>query len=64
MKKLTFITAVVLTLLAVSLPLYAQSGCGDSPENPTFVLALAGAAGVLYVQVRGRLKARGNARRK
>jgi len=36
-------------LVALSLPLRAQSGCDDSPEDPTIVLALVGglAAGAL-----------------
>jgi XrtJ-associated TM-motif-TM protein len=44
----------VLFLLA-ALPLHAQSGCVDSPENPTAVLGLIGAAGALYVPVRNKL---------
>ena len=34
-------------MLAITLPLYAQTGCDDSPEDPTIVLALVGAAGLL-----------------
>jgi len=34
-------------MLAVSLPLRAQTGCEDSPEDPTIVLALIGGAGAL-----------------
>jgi XrtJ-associated TM-motif-TM protein len=47
-------------LLSVALPLHAQSGCGDSPENPTVVLALVGSAGALFSTVRARVKARRN----
>jgi XrtJ-associated TM-motif-TM protein len=34
-------------LLAAALPLRAQTGCTDSPEDPTIVLALVGGAGAL-----------------
>jgi XrtJ-associated TM-motif-TM protein len=44
--------------LLVSVPLHAQSGCTDSPENPTAVLALVGSAGALFSTVRARMKAR------
>ena len=33
------------TMFALALPLRAQSGCVDSPEDPTIVLALVGGAG-------------------
>ena len=39
---------------AVALPLHAQSGCTDSPENPTVVLALVGGAGALLTRLRMR----------
>jgi XrtJ-associated TM-motif-TM protein len=45
-------------LLLVAVPLHAQSGCTDSPENPTVVLALVGSAGALFSTVRARIKAR------
>ena len=44
--------------LLVALPLHAQTGCTDSPENPTAVLALVGGAGALFSTVRARLRAR------
>jgi XrtJ-associated TM-motif-TM protein len=44
--------------LAIAVPLHAQSGCTDSPENPTVVLALVGSAGALFSSVRSRLSAR------
>jgi XrtJ-associated TM-motif-TM protein len=47
-------------LLSVAVPLHAQDGCDDSPENPTVVLALVGSAGALFSMVRARLKARRN----
>jgi XrtJ-associated TM-motif-TM protein len=45
-------------LLCVAVPLHAQTGCTDSPENPTVVLALVGSAGALFSTVRARVKAR------
>jgi XrtJ-associated TM-motif-TM protein len=34
-------------VLAGALPLRAQTGCDDSPEDPTIVLALVGGAGIV-----------------
>jgi XrtJ-associated TM-motif-TM protein len=45
-------------MLLVAAPLRAQTGCTDSPENPTGVLALVGGAGALFSAVRARMKAR------
>jgi XrtJ-associated TM-motif-TM protein len=45
-------------LLMVAVPLHAQTGCTDSPENPTAILALVGSAGALFSTVRARVKAR------
>jgi XrtJ-associated TM-motif-TM protein len=45
-------------MLAITLPLYAQTGCDDSPENPTIVLALVGAAGLLLAGARAARKNR------
>lgn len=45
---------LALTLAAVALPLRAQTGCTDSPEDPTIVLALVGVAGALVASVRAR----------
>ena len=47
-------------ILCVAIPLRAQSGCDDSPENPTVVLALVGSAGALFSTLRARMKARRN----
>jgi XrtJ-associated TM-motif-TM protein len=44
--------------LCVAVPLHAQTGCTDSPENPTVVLALVGSAGALFSTVRARIKGR------
>jgi len=40
--------------LMVAMPLWAQTGCADSPENPTAVLALVGGVGALWSAVRRR----------
>jgi XrtJ-associated TM-motif-TM protein len=45
-------------LLFVALPLHAQVGCTDSPENPTAILALVGSAGAFFATARARIKAR------
>lgn len=44
--------------LLVAAPLHAQTGCTDSPENPTAVLAIVGSAGALFSTVRARMKSR------
>ena len=46
MKKTLFAAAFALMLLT-ALPLRAQSGCDDSPEDPTVFLALVGGAGAI-----------------
>jgi XrtJ-associated TM-motif-TM protein len=45
-------------LLLAAVPLHAQTGCTDSPENPTAVLAIVGSAGALFSAGRARLRAR------
>ena len=45
-------------ILLIAAPLQAQTGCTDSPENPTVVLALMGGAGALFSTVRARMRAR------
>ena len=57
MKKTLLVVGSAL-FLAVALPLHAQSGCGDSPENPTAILALLGSAGAFVVAARARFNAR------
>lgn len=49
---------LVMAVLAVPMVAHAQTGCTDSPENPTAVLALVGSAGAFFVSARRRLKAR------
>jgi XrtJ-associated TM-motif-TM protein len=39
-------------VLATALPLRAQTGCDDSPEDPTIVLALVAGAGTLVAGLR------------
>jgi len=58
MKKMLLVVGFAVVLL-VALPLQAQSGCVNSPEAPTAVLALAGSVGALSVVVRGRRRGRG-----
>jgi XrtJ-associated TM-motif-TM protein len=58
MKKSSLLLIAAALLLTVALPLHAQNGCVDSPENPTVVLALVGSAGAFLASARTRLKAR------
>lgn len=58
MNKTLLLALCCVVLLLVAVPLQAQTGCTDSPENPTVVLALVGSAGALFSTVRMRLKAR------
>lgn len=46
LKKTALAFAFTL-LLAAALPLRAQTGCDDSPEDPTVVLALVGSIGAI-----------------
>jgi XrtJ-associated TM-motif-TM protein len=48
------VLTVVVVMLAVGVKLHAQTGCIDSPENPTAVLALVGAAGAVVAKLRRR----------
>jgi XrtJ-associated TM-motif-TM protein len=45
--KKTALAFVFTLMLAPALPLRAQTGCDDSPEDPTIALALVGGAGAL-----------------
>ncbi len=58
MRKAIFVMLTVTILLTLTAPLRAQTGCTDSPENPTAVLALVGGAGALWSALRARVKAR------
>lgn len=48
---------LAIAFFACAFALRAQTGCDDSPEDPTIVLALLASAGVLFSTIRGRLKA-------
>lgn len=58
MKRLTYSTLAILFLVACVLPLHAQTGCTDSPENPTVILGVVSAAGAFFVSARARIKGR------
>jgi|HubBroStandDraft_5_1064220.scaffolds.fasta_scaffold224127_1 XrtJ-associated TM-motif-TM protein len=58
MKKPTLMFLGFALLLCVTLPLHAQNGCTDSPENPTAILALVGSTGAFFATARARIKAR------
>jgi XrtJ-associated TM-motif-TM protein len=51
LKKATLMLGFAV-ILAMALPLRAQTGCVDSPEDPTMVLALVGGAGALVAGLR------------
>ena len=53
MKKFVFAAAV---LMLATVPVYAQNGCVNSPENPTVILALVGSAGAFLASARTRLR--------
>ncbi len=59
MKK-TLLAFAFTLVLAITLPLRAQTGCDDSPEDPTIVLALVGSAGAFAAMTWARVKARRN----
>ena len=61
MKKSTLLLIGSVVLLS-ALPVYAQGGCVNSPENPTVVLALVGSAGAFLASARARMKARRNSK--
>lgn len=55
MKKTFLLTALAFAMIA-AIPARAQGGCGDSPENPTLILA--GLAGGAYAISNVRMKIR------
>jgi XrtJ-associated TM-motif-TM protein len=58
MKRLKFLITFGIALIATSaVRLHAQSGCDDSPENPTAVLALLGSAAAFGVHAHRRFLA-------
>lgn len=46
---------IALVILIAPLAAHAQTGCDNSPENPTLVLALVGGAGAAFTSLRARL---------
>ncbi len=59
MRKQIFVLIGVATLFTVATPLWAQTGCTDSPEDPTVLLALvAGGAAFAANLVRFRRRKR------
>jgi len=58
MKNTALVVLGVACMMLVAAPLRAQTGCTDSPENPTAVLALVGGAGALFSTIRARMRAR------
>jgi XrtJ-associated TM-motif-TM protein len=49
--KKTLLAFAFTLVFAIALPLRAQTGCDDSPEDPTIALALVGGAGALLAGV-------------
>jgi XrtJ-associated TM-motif-TM protein len=58
MKKAALTFLALAGMLLIAAPVYAQTGCTDSPENPTVVLALVGGAGALFSSLRLHLRSR------
>ena len=54
MKKTPLLLVGSAFLFLITLPLHAQSGCLNSPENPTAVLAVVGSAGAFFFSRRRR----------
>jgi XrtJ-associated TM-motif-TM protein len=46
-RKKTALALGIGLMLATALTLHAQTGCDDSPEDPTILLALVASAGAL-----------------
>jgi XrtJ-associated TM-motif-TM protein len=63
MKKSSLLLTAIAMMLAVTVSANAQTGCTNSPENPTVVLALVGSAGAFLSSARARFKARRNSSR-
>jgi len=57
-NKVVQVALLAIAVVAVPVVAHAQSGCTDSPENPTAVLALVGSAGAFLASAGRRLKAR------
>jgi XrtJ-associated TM-motif-TM protein len=57
-SKVYWMALLAVAALALPLVARAQTGCTDSPENPTAVLALVGSGGAFLSYTRRRFKAR------
>ena len=51
MKKTLSVFFLSAMLFLIAIPLHAQTGCVDSPENPTIMLGLVASAAALAVKV-------------
>ena len=58
MKKLGYLIPVALLIVAATAARAQDGGCVDSPENPTAVLALVGAAAFGIDYLRNRFRSR------
>jgi XrtJ-associated TM-motif-TM protein len=56
MKRIGISSLGALAILFAATVLRAQTGCTDSPENPTGVLALIGAGGWVITSCRNRIR--------
>ncbi len=64
MKNKFWALMVAIAVVCIPALVRAQTGCDDSPEDPTILLALVASAGALAYHARTRLKARWNSARK
>jgi hypothetical protein len=55
---------VAIAVLGIPALIRAQTGCDDSPEDPTVVLVLIASAGALITHARARFRARGKSEQK
>jgi XrtJ-associated TM-motif-TM protein len=62
MKKFSLLLTGLALMLSVSAAANAQTGCVNSPENPTVVLALVGSASAFVASARARFRARRNSK--
>ena len=51
------LAAIAIIMFALAVPLHAQGGCADSPEDPTVALALVASVGAGIAYMRTRMKA-------
>jgi len=49
--RMTLLSIGPVLLLAMALPLRAQTGCVDSPEDPTLILAIVGGVGAICAAI-------------